>query len=40
MRRWLVLLVSALLLTALSTGCSGDKEKGTNANKDKPKAID
>jgi hypothetical protein len=40
MKRTLLLLLTAALLVSLGTGCGGDKEKGINRNKDRPKAAD
>jgi hypothetical protein len=38
MRRWLTLLLAALLLAAL--GCGGsDRDRGINSNKDKPRTT-
>jgi hypothetical protein len=38
MKRWLTLLLAALLLASL--GCSGsDKDRGINSNKDKPRST-
>jgi hypothetical protein len=39
MKKLLVVLLAAVLLPFLATGCGGsDKDKGINSNKDKPKA--
>ena len=38
MRRWLTVLLTALLLTALGCGAS-DKDRGINSNKDKPRST-
>jgi uncharacterized protein YcfL len=38
MRRWLTLLLAALLLAALGCG-SSDKDRGINSNKDKPRTT-
>jgi hypothetical protein len=36
MKRLLTFVAALLFFTALSLGCSGDKDKGINADKDKP----
>jgi hypothetical protein len=36
----LYLLVAALLLTTLGLGCGGDKDKGINKDKDRPRLED
>jgi hypothetical protein len=38
MRRWLTVLLAALLLTALGCG-AGDKDRGVNSGKDKPRST-
>jgi hypothetical protein len=37
-KRVFTLIVSAALLAVLASGCGGDREKGVNSNKDRPKA--
>ena len=39
MKRWLTLLLAAVLLAGLAQGC-GEKDKGINSEKDKPKPAD
>jgi hypothetical protein len=39
MRKVLLCLLAALLF-APALGCGGDKDKGINSNKDKPRAAD
>jgi hypothetical protein len=38
MRRWLLLLTTALFLACLGCG-GGDKDRGINSNKDKPRTT-
>lgn len=38
MRRWLTVLLAALLLASLGCG-SGDKDRGINSNKDQPRTA-
>jgi hypothetical protein len=38
MRRWLTLLLAALLLAALGCG-GGEKDRGVNSGKDKPRST-
>jgi hypothetical protein len=38
MKRWLTLLLTALLLASLGCG-GGDKDRGINSNKDKPRTT-
>ena len=40
MKRSLLVLMTAALLLGLMTGCGGDKEKGVNSAKDRPRAAD
>jgi hypothetical protein len=39
MKRWVTLLLAAVLLAGLGLGC-GDKDKGVNSGQDKPKPAD
>jgi hypothetical protein len=38
MKKLLILLSAAVLLSALGAGCGSEKDKGVNSLKDKPKA--
>jgi hypothetical protein len=38
MRRWLIVLVAALVLAALGCG-GGDKDRGVNSAKDRPRST-
>ena len=38
MKKLRTLLLAAMLLSALTTGCGTEKDKGVNSLKDKPKA--
>jgi hypothetical protein len=40
MKQLLTLLAVAALFLSLATGCGGDKDKGINSNKDRPKAAE
>jgi hypothetical protein len=39
MKKWFMLVLAAALLTGLGLGC-GDKDKGINRGKEKPKTTD
>ncbi len=39
-KKSILMVLTAVLLASLLTGCGGEKEKGVNSNKDRPKAAD
>jgi hypothetical protein len=38
-KRWVTLLLAAVILAGLGSGCGGDRDKDINRDKDRPKAA-